>query len=144
VRNINAVAARGLPDGFVRQRLDWPTVEREMHRFGLSCHILSLITHHVTSFGKYLITQRSGFGAAWPRPQMEASIMTLDKSSSSSPSHVLDCIRPAALSVPTRHGVHWPQDSWAKNRMAFCARSRALSCCENTIIAAEPMKQPYG
>ena len=40
--------------------------------------------------------------------------------------------------VPSRHGVHWPQDSWAKN-----FASRATSCTMQvvssiTMTAAEP------
>ena len=33
--------------------------------------------------GKYLITQRIGFGAAWPRPQIDASAIACESSSSS-------------------------------------------------------------
>ena len=39
---------------------------------------------HRRSSGKYLNTHRIGLGAAWPRPQMEASAITWPRSSSSS------------------------------------------------------------
>ena len=38
---------------------------------------------HASSCGKYLITQSTGFGAAWPRPQIDASRITCDSSASS-------------------------------------------------------------
>ena len=41
-----------------------------------------------SSCGKYLTTQSTGFGAAWPRPQIDASRITCDSSSSSGRSHV--------------------------------------------------------
>ena len=40
-----------------------------------------------TSWEKCLITMRIGFGAACPRPQMDASTMAVDNSSSSGLSH---------------------------------------------------------
>jgi hypothetical protein len=50
----------------------------------------------------------------------------------------------AALPVPTRHGVHWPQLSCSKNRIMLSAASRALSAFDSTMTAADPMKQPCG
>src|SRR5262245_44551628 len=49
----------------------------------------------------------------------------------------------SALAVPTRHGVHCPQDSSRKNRIRFRAASTARSRSERITTAAEPMKQPY-
>ncbi len=46
--------------------------------------------------------------------------------------------------MPTRHGVHWPHDSSAKNFIRLRAVPVAESWSEKTTIAAEPMKQPYG
>jgi hypothetical protein len=48
-----------------------------------------------------------------------------------------------AFSQPTRQGVHWPQDSCAKNLSEFNAACLALSWSDNTTTAAEPIKQPY-
>ena len=68
--------------------------------------------------------------------------MVWASSSSSGWSQVFAFISIAALAVPTRHGVHLPQDSWEKNFIAFSAAARALSWCDNTMTAAEPIKQP--
>ena len=51
-------------------------------------------------------------------------------------------ISAAAFWVPTRHGVHCPQDSSSKNRMRLRAAAFRSSCSESTTTAAEPMKQP--
>ena len=53
--------------------------------------------------------------------------MTTLRSSSVVLSHTDASISRAALAVPTRHGVHWPQLSSAKNRIMFSAASLALS-----------------
>ena len=75
---------------------------------------------------------------------MEASIITWFRSSSVAWSQCSAVISVAALVVPTRHGVHWPQLSCSKNRIMFKAASRARSCWLSTMTAAEPMKQPCG
>ncbi len=49
------------------------------------------------SSGKCLATQRIGLGAAWPRPQIEASAITTESSSSSAWSHFFASMRCAAL-----------------------------------------------
>jgi hypothetical protein len=90
------------------------------------------------------ITQAMGLGAAWPSPQIDASAIARDNSSSSGRSHASCSSSPTAFSVPTRQGVHWPQDSAAKKRIRLSAASRARSCCESTMTPAEPMKQPCG
>ena len=73
---------------------------------------------------------------------MDASAIARDSSSRSGRSQFSRSIRPTAFSVPTRHGVHCPHDSSAKKRIRLSAASRARSCCERIITAAEPMKQP--
>ena len=89
-----------------------------------------------------MTTQSTGFGAAWPRPQIDASRITSDRSASSGRSHFGWSISAEALAVPLRHGVHWPQDSWAKKRIMLRAAPTAVSWSDSTITAAEPMKQP--
>jgi hypothetical protein len=74
MRDRGAEALGRLPDGLARQGLDLAPVEDEGDGFG----------HHEISFGKYFITERMGFGAAWPRPQIEASAMAVDSSFSRS------------------------------------------------------------
>src|SRR4029079_12318149 len=97
----------------------------------------------VNSSGKYLITHSSGFGAAWPSPQMPASRFAADSSSSSFTSHGPLAISLAAFSVPTRHGVHWPQLSSSKNCIRFNAAAFMSSLSERITTACEPTKQPY-
>src|SRR6185437_11807232 len=95
------------------------------------------------SSGKYLITDVSGFEAAWPRPQIEASRIAWLNSPSNSRFQAGRCINSAAFWVPTRHGVHWPQLSSSKNFIRFSAAAFTLSCSDRMMTAAEPMKQPY-
>ena len=95
---------------------------------------------------KYFCTQRTGLGAAWPRPQIEASAITWFRSSSVRvvPLRRLASER-AALSVPTRQGVHWPQLSWAKKpHHVERGIARLVVPLLSTMTAAEPMKQPCG
>ena len=77
-------------------------------------------------------------------PQIEASRITTARSASSAVSQRAAAISRAACAVPARHGVHWPQDSSAKKRIAFSAAARTESWSDSTMIAAEPMKQPWG
>src|SRR5215813_12499336 len=58
------------------------------------------------SSGKYFKTHNSGLGAAWPRPQMDASRMVVESSSRSFTFQGPLAISLAAFSVPTRQGVH--------------------------------------
>src|SRR3954470_15483969 len=95
------------------------------------------------SSGKYLITHRSGLGAAWPRPQIEASRIAVDSSVRSAVSHGPRCISLAAFSLPTRQGVHWPQLSSSKNRIRFSATAFISSLSDRITTAWEPTKQPY-
>ena len=53
------------------------------------------------------------------------------------------CIRSSAFSVPTRQGVHWPQDSSEKNFITLRAAIAAVSLSDRMMTAADPMKQPY-
>ena len=53
-------------------------------------------------------------------------------------------MRPTAFAVPARQGVHWPHDSSAKKRITLRAATAARSLSDRTMIAAEPMKHPYG
>ena len=99
-----------------------------------------------SSCGKYLMTQSIGFGAAWPRPQIDASRITCDSSSSSAQSH---CGRFHQLRAPSRcrrgTACTGRSDSCSKKRIRLRAASRArvvLATARST--AAEPMKQPCG
>jgi len=103
-----------------------------------------VLSPQASSCGKYLTTHAIGFGAACPRPQMDASAIACDSSFKSGTSQRSCAISPTAFSVPTRHGVHCPQDSSAKKRIRLSAASRALSRSERMMTAAEPMKHPNG
>src|SRR6185312_7785140 len=98
---------------------------------------------HGTSSEKCFNTILTGFIAAWPKPQIEASPITWVNSSMSALSHCFACISLTAFSVPTRHGVHWPQLSSSKKRKRLRATPVISSLSERTTTAAEPMKQPY-
>src|SRR3546814_18001689 len=75
--NLRPIARRGRPDGLVGLRLDVLPVQREADDFRLGdCN------HYFSSSGKCLRIDIRGLGAAWPRPQIEASRMTCDSSSS--------------------------------------------------------------
>src|SRR5262245_3516653 len=130
-RNVDALGLCNLKNGLIRIRDNGLPVEREGH-------------HHSTSEGKYFSTDNTGFGAAWPSPQIEASVIACDSSSSSGLSQCRSRMRSTAFWVPTRHGVHCPHDSSAKNLITFLAAAAAVSLSDSTTIAAEPMKQPYG
>src|SRR5207237_7601385 len=97
----------------------------------------------VSSSGKYLSTLNSGLGAAWPRPQMDASRMVADNSSRSAGSHGPFAISLTAFSVPTRQGVHWPQLSSSKNFTRLSATAFMSSLSDKITTAWEPTKQPY-
>src|SRR5229473_3991361 len=135
MRNLGALPLRHLPDGFARFGFDLFAVELELD-LGHSAASLN-------SSGKYLITDVSGFEAAWPSPQIEASRIAWLNSSSSCRFQTGCCINCTAFWVPTRQGVHWPQLSSSKKRIRFSAAPLALSCCDRITIAAEPIKQPY-
>ena len=121
MRDFLVVAFCHLPDGLARVGLDLLAVEFELD-----------LGHSAASFGtnssgKYLITDVSGFEAAWPSPQIEASRIAWLNWSSSSRFQTGRSIRIAAFWVPTRHGVHWPQLSSSKNFIRFSAAPFTLS-----------------
>src|SRR5580700_7318703 len=103
MRNFAALAFGDLPDGLAVDGFDLLAVELELD----FCH--SAASFGRNSSGKYLITVVSGFEAAWPSPQIDASRIAWLNSSSSSRFQTGFCIRIAAFWVPTRQGVHWPQ-----------------------------------
>src|ERR1700674_3796917 len=137
MRDFVALALGHLPDGLAIDGFDLLAVEFELD----FCH--SAASFGTNSSGKYLMTVVSGFEAAWPRPQIEASRIAWLNSSSNSRFQTGFCISSAAFSVPTRQGVHWPQLSSSKNFIRFSAASFTLSCSDIMITAAEPIKQPY-
>src|SRR6185437_6324215 len=100
MRNFLALAFGHLPDGLAGLGLDLLAVELELD--------LSHSAASLNSSGKYLITDVSGFEAAWPNPQIEASRIAWLNSSSNCRFQTGFSIRIAAFWVPTRQGVHWP------------------------------------
>src|ERR1700751_5760451 len=111
MRALRALALGHLPDGLAGFRLDLLAVEFELD-LGHSAASLN-------SSGKYLITEVSGFEAACPSPQIDASRMAWLNSSSNCFFQTGCCINTAAFWVPTRQGVHWPQLSSSKNFIRF-------------------------
>src|SRR3954469_25947029 len=135
MRNLAALTFCNLPDRLACIGLDLLAVELERN--------LRHSAASLNSSGKYLITVDSGFDAACPSPQIEASRIAWLNSSRRARFQTGCCISSAAFWVPTRHGVHWPQLSSSKNFIRFNAAARTLSFCDRITIAAEPMKQPY-
>src|SRR6202035_2619368 len=76
MRNFMALALCNLPDGLAVDGLDLLAIEFELD----FCH--SAASLGTNSSGKYLMTEVSGFEAAWPRPQIEASRIAWLNSSS--------------------------------------------------------------
>src|ERR1700721_4637448 len=122
MRDFAALALCHLPDGFAVDGFDLFSVGFELDL----CH--SAASFGTNSSGKYLITVVSGFEAAWPRPQIEASRIAWLSSSSNSRFQTGFCINSAAFWVPTRQGVHWRQLSSSKKRTRFRAAPFTLSC----------------
>src|SRR6516162_10859675 len=135
MRDLGALTLGDLPDGLAGPGLHHLAIEFELD-LGHSAASLN-------SSGKYLITEVSGFAAAWPKPQIDASRIAWLNSSSSWVFQTGRSINCAAFCVPTRHGVHWPQLSSSKKRIRLSAAAFTLSCCDRITIAADPMKQPY-
>src|SRR5207248_1485984 len=133
MRDLVAQAIGHLPDGFARLGAHLVAIELEGH--GLA---------HRRSSGKCFITIFTGLQAAWPRPQMEASVMAAASSFSKASSQRGWLISFTAFSVPTRQGVHWPQLSSSKKRIRLSATAFMSSWSESTTTAAEPMRQPWG
>src|ERR1700739_4026156 len=109
MRDLLAPAFCHLPDSLAWLGLDLLAVELELD----FCHSAASLN----SSGKYLITEVSGFEAACPRPQIDASRIAWLNSSSKARFQIGRSIRIAAFSVPTRHGVHWPPLSSSKKRI---------------------------
>src|SRR5262245_3189687 len=90
---------------------------------------------HRRSSGKNLNTDRTGLGAAWTRPQMEASCITCQRSSTSSGFQCPPAISFTAFSVPLRQGVHWPQLSSSKKRIRLSATAFMSSLSDRMTTA---------
>src|SRR3954463_13386873 len=97
----------------------------------------------LSSSGKYFSTLSSGLGAAWPSPQIEASRIASESSFNNASSHGPVAISLTAFSVPTRHGVHWPQLSSSKKRIRLSATAFISSLSDRITTACDPTKQPY-
>src|SRR5260370_8220861 len=134
MRDVDVVALGGLPDGLAIARLDFSAIDREFDR-----------AHRAipTSAGKCFITEVIELGAAWPRPQIEASRMATDNSFKSFSSQPRAAISLTAFSVPTRQGVHWPQLSSMKKRIRLRAACFMSSPSDSITTAAEPINLPY-
>src|SRR5437867_8365493 len=122
MRDFLLVAFCHLPDGLARIGLDLLAVEFELD-----------LGHSAASFGtnssgKYLITDVSGFEAACPSPQIEASRIARLSWSSSSRFQTGRSIRIAAFSVPTRHRLHSPPPPSSKPSLRFPPPPLTLSC----------------
>src|SRR5210317_173374 len=126
VRNLDAVAVCSRPDRLPRPGFDFPPVHHQRKK---------LAAHASSSSGKYRNNESNGLPAAWPRPQIEAEDMAWASSRSSPVSQLGVLINVAALRVPTRHGVHWPQLSSSKKCMRLSATSRRSSWSPSTISA---------
>src|SRR5439155_6844161 len=115
---------------------------------GRSRPVLCSWPHHLPrgfarSSRKYLNTHISGFGAAWPSPQIEASRIAAESSVNNASSHGPVAISLTAFSVPARQGVHWPQLSSSKKRIKLSATAFISSASDRMTTACEPTKQPY-
>ena len=142
VEAFHFAALNGLDPDLFRSAVDAGPMASAVSRLKLGQLVAGEGIHGVSSWGKYLTTQSIGFGAAWPRPQIDASRITSDRSASSGRSQRSLAISSDALAVPLRHGVHWPHDSCSKKRIVLRAAPTALSWSDSTTTAAEPMKQP--
>src|SRR3989338_5223567 len=96
VRDIDAVALAALDDGLVGPADHGPAVELELDRHRRQL-LRARAFHHETSCGKYFITLSAGFGAACPRPQIEASIIACESSASNGWVHFLSSIRASEI-----------------------------------------------
>ena len=85
----------------------------------------------------------NGFGAACPRPQIEALFIVIDSLLSNSISQSFCSINFTAIDVPFLHGVHCPQLSSSKNLIKLSPILLISTLSDKTTIAADPIKQPY-
>src|SRR5579863_4135608 len=133
--NFGAEPVCHLPDRLARLSLDLFAVEGELDRIAHQAR-------SVKSCAKCFITCLTGFIAACPNPQIDASPITRDNSCSKLSSQRAWLINFTAFSVPTRHGVHWPQLSSSKKRSRLSGTAFMSSLSLSTTTAAEPIKQP--
>src|SRR5579859_2249371 len=147
-RRVDAQAAAGLEDGRALGDVDLLAVDVNRE------HSLRQADEGCSG---HQLPPRSGIAdwialaAVWPRPQIDASRIACATSASSVMSAAVPFwpraprIRPRISScrfVPTRHGTHWPHDSWPKKlamRMSIAPRSAVSS---STITAPEPSVAP--
>jgi hypothetical protein len=135
VRDGDALALRHLEDRLAGRGLHRAAVEREVQRRRSRCQF-------VAESG----ASRSPPGSAPPGPGRRSTRRASPGSgrpAAAGPSGRA-AISAEALAVPLRQGVHWPQLSCSKKRIRLRAASSTESCCDSTITAAEPMKQPCG
>src|SRR5262249_57497861 len=125
---VGAVALRRLPDGLALFGFDLDAIDGEFDHRAIP-----------TSEGKCFMTEVMELGAAWPRPQIEASRMATDSSFNSFSSQPRAAISFTAFSVPTRQGVHWPQLSSMKKRIRFKAASLIQSLSHRITTPPKPM-----
>src|SRR6516165_8871696 len=144
MRQLDVEAARGAEDRLAVADVDFAIVDGECRRF---CETVGAHDHCLIgcakSSRKYFITEASGLGAAWPSPQIDASRIVAESSLSNASSQAPFAISFTAFSVPTRHGVHWPQLSSSKKRIRLSATAFISSLSDRTTTACDPTKQPY-
>src|SRR6516225_5707450 len=97
MRDLGTVPPGHLPDRLAGPCLDQLAIEFELDLLHSAASL--------NSSGKYLITEVSGFAAAWPSPQIDASRITWLNSSSNCAFQTARSIKTTAFCVPTRHGV---------------------------------------
>ena len=97
---------------------------------------------------KYFSVERTGFAAVFPRPQSAVLETVFASSSSRSISSNLP-VPPTILSrissirlVPSRHGTHFPHDSFCVKFMKNLATSTIHVCSSITTRPPEPIIAP--
>src|SRR5205823_4296680 len=101
-----------------------------------------------TSSGQCFITDRIGFSATCPSPQIDVSAIASPSSGSSASSFrsaCPDCTRSSnstAFCEPRRQGTHLPHDSLRKKRTTFVARASMSVPSATTTTAPEPSIEP--
>ena len=156
-RDRDAVQARGVEHRGAAGHGDRQPVDREVNdrscldfSHGADAFRAAMLQNMRFHFcaGNACITDVIGECANWPSPQMEASFIASDSSSSRSKSAAvpLPCVQPVRISTifcePMRHGTHFPQDSLRKKRTAFSAMSSMQRPSAHTTMAPEPIMEP--
>src|SRR5215469_5912754 len=95
----------------------------------------------VSSSGKYFSTHSKGFGAAWPNPQIDASRISTDNSSSSAVFNGPLDISCAAFSVPTWDGVDLAPVSSFKKFIKLKGTGFIMYWSDRITTACDPRKQ---